>query len=140
MKVRFRNKLESFVRCEEQLWPDCGGPSNTFLPPHAVQPRRPRRQSHPNLFLLGFRPKLRQQSTSKNLFSFMTFVGSESQNNWGVGRRFQGGCQRPGLRGRAKRARPGGVRGVGGVWARGPPRLGPWEYPPLKGQPRPVTL
>ena len=37
MKVRFRNKLESFVRCEEQLWPDCGGPSNTFLPPHAVQ-------------------------------------------------------------------------------------------------------
>ena len=37
MKARFRNKLESFVRCEEQLWPDCGGPSNTFLPPHAVQ-------------------------------------------------------------------------------------------------------
>ena len=54
MKVRFRNKLESFVRCEEQLWPDCGGPSNTFLP--------------------------RQQSTSKHLFSFMMFgVGSEIQ-------------------------------------------------------------
>ena len=53
MKVRFRNKLESFVRCEEQLWPDCGGPSNTFLPPHAS-----RRQSHPDLFLLGFRPRL----------------------------------------------------------------------------------
>ena len=37
MKVRFWNKLESFVRCEEQLWPDCGRPSNTFLPPHAVR-------------------------------------------------------------------------------------------------------
>ena len=37
VKVRFRNKLESFVRCEAQLWPDCGGPSNTFLPPHDVQ-------------------------------------------------------------------------------------------------------
>ena len=37
VKVRFRNKLESFVRCEEQLWPDCGGPSDTFLPPHTVQ-------------------------------------------------------------------------------------------------------
>ena len=35
MKVRLWNKLESFLRCEEQLWPDCGGPSNTFLPPHA---------------------------------------------------------------------------------------------------------
>ena len=33
MKVRFRNKLESFVRCEKQHWPDCGGPFNTFLPP-----------------------------------------------------------------------------------------------------------
>ena len=30
MKVRFRNMLESFVRCEKQHWPDCGGPSNTF--------------------------------------------------------------------------------------------------------------
>ena len=37
VKVRFWNKLESFVRCEEQLWPDCGGPSNNFLPPHAVR-------------------------------------------------------------------------------------------------------
>ena len=45
------NKLESFVGREEQLWPDCGRPSNT-------SPRRPRRQSHPNLLLLGFRPKL----------------------------------------------------------------------------------
>ena len=48
MKVRFRNKLESFVRCEEQVWRDCGGPSNTFLPPHAALER------HPNLFLLAF--------------------------------------------------------------------------------------
>ena len=32
-----QKKLGSLVRCEEQLWPDCGGPSNTFLPPHAVQ-------------------------------------------------------------------------------------------------------
>ena len=54
MKVGFRNKLESFVRCEEQLWPDCGGPL-TFLPPYA-----------PDLFLLGFRPpKLRQQLLNK---------------------------------------------------------------------------
>ena len=30
MKVRFRNKLESFVRCEEQLWPDCGGHLTLF--------------------------------------------------------------------------------------------------------------
>ena len=37
MKVRFSNKLESFVRCEEQLWLDCGGPSNTFLPPDTVR-------------------------------------------------------------------------------------------------------
>ena len=37
MKVRFRNKLESVVRREEQLWPDGGRPSNTFLPPHAVR-------------------------------------------------------------------------------------------------------
>ena len=37
MKVKFWNKLESFVRREEQLWPDCGRPSNSFLPPHAVR-------------------------------------------------------------------------------------------------------
>ena len=37
MKVRFWNKLESFVRREEQLWPDGGRPSNTFLPLHAVR-------------------------------------------------------------------------------------------------------
>ena len=24
------------MRCEEQRWPDCGGLSNTFLPPHTV--------------------------------------------------------------------------------------------------------
>ena len=48
-----QKRLESFVRCEEQLWPECGGPSNTFLPP------RPRRQSHPNPFLVEFRPKLK---------------------------------------------------------------------------------
>ena len=30
-------KLEGFVRCEEQLWPNFGGPFNTFLPLHAVQ-------------------------------------------------------------------------------------------------------
>ena len=34
-------------------------------------------RGHPNLFLSGFRPKLRQQLTSKNEISFMTFVGSE---------------------------------------------------------------
>ena len=32
-----QQRLESLVRCEEQLWPDCGRPSDTILPPHAVQ-------------------------------------------------------------------------------------------------------
>ena len=31
MKVRLWNKLDSFVRREEQLWTDCGRPSSTFL-------------------------------------------------------------------------------------------------------------
>ena len=37
MKVRCWNKLESFVSFEEQLWPDCGRPSNIFLPRHTVR-------------------------------------------------------------------------------------------------------
>ena len=63
MKVRFRNKLESFVMCAEPLWPDCGGPSlfSHPTPSKAAKPPKP--------IPFRFRPKLRQKSTSKNLFS-----------------------------------------------------------------------
>ena len=97
MKFRLWNKLETFVRREEQLWPDCGRPSSTFPP----TPRRPRR----------FRPKLRQQSTSKNFFRFRTIVsgGCKSPS------RFEGGCR--GARrvlGGFGRSFPAGSQGVSG--------------------------
>ena len=31
-----QTRLDSFAKCEEQSWPDSGGPSSTFIPPHAV--------------------------------------------------------------------------------------------------------
>ena len=46
-----RQASESFVRCQEQPWPDCGGPWPDLIPPHG----RFRRQTHPNLFVFGFR-------------------------------------------------------------------------------------
>ena len=115
------------MRCEKQHWPDCGGPSNTFLPPHAVQGGKA------NLFLLGFRPKLRQQPTSNNLFSFMMLVGSESQRNWGeavsgrvaVAARSQRGglgqAHASKVRDQAEAVGPGGGQGAR---ARGGARLG----------------
>ena len=32
VKVGMQTSLESFENCEEQPWPDCGGPSNTLIP------------------------------------------------------------------------------------------------------------
>ena len=103
MKVRFRNKLESFVRCEEQLWPDCGGPSNTFLPPHAVRGGRATQT------YLGFRPKL------KATVHFKTLVGSDTKGVQGAG----GATGPEGL----ARGRELGTlrRGVRDPWA------GPWK-------------
>ena len=34
--VGMPTSFESFVNCEEQPWPDCGGPSHTVIPPHPV--------------------------------------------------------------------------------------------------------
>ena len=47
----------------EQRWPECEGPSDCFIPPHAVSGGK----TPPNLFLLGFRPKL-NATAYKNLF------------------------------------------------------------------------
>ena len=32
VKVGMQTSFESFVKCTEQLWPECGGPSNTDIP------------------------------------------------------------------------------------------------------------
>ena len=42
VKVRMQKRLESFVRCEEQLWLDCGGPSNSFSHPTPSKAAKPR--------------------------------------------------------------------------------------------------
>ena len=36
VQVGMQTRFESFVKCEEQPWPDSGGPPNMFIPPHAV--------------------------------------------------------------------------------------------------------
>ena len=72
------------MRCEEQLWPDCGGPSDTFLPPHAV----PGGKATQTYSFQGLGLNSRQQSTSENLFSFMTF-GVGSAGGVGVSRSFR---------------------------------------------------
>ena len=64
-----RDQLESSVRREEQVWPDCGGPSNTFLLPHAV-PGGKATQTY-SLYNLGLDSS--QESTSKNFFRFRAF-------------------------------------------------------------------
>ena len=124
MKVRFRNKLESFVRCEAQLWPDCGGPSNTFLPPHAVQGGK----ATQTYSFQGLGLNSDNSPLLENLFSFMTFIGSESQRNWGVGRQFQGGLQevpaRSGLSQAGRKVKGGGVRGARGARGSGEVRGG----------------
>ena len=139
MKVRFRNKLESFVRCEKQHWPDCGGPSNTFLPPHAVQ-------CHPNLFLLGVRPKLRQQPTSKNLGSFREGCSKFQKGGLGTqsGSRLWGKWRAPGQGGPGSHTKAGGGQGGGGPRAQrtGPKRPGQGARagqgpPSVGGRPRP---
>ena len=76
--VGMQTSCESFVKCEEQPWPDCGGPSNTFIPPHAVSGR----QNHPNFFLLGFRLQLNSIAYfQKDFFRYQWGVPGQF---WGV--------------------------------------------------------
>ena len=71
-----QTRVDSFVKCQKQPWPDSGAPSNTFVPPHAD-----RRQNHPNLFLLGFRPKLKSTANLKQ----SSLRGSQNVQGQGLG-------------------------------------------------------
>ena len=105
-----QQRLECLGKCAEQLLARYWRAIKNFSP----TPRRPRRQNHPNLFLLGFRPKL------------MTIAYFQKQHSPRI--RFAAtGSGGPELRGaeRPKRTRPGmgqggqGVRGArGGVRGR----------------------
>ena len=99
MKVTFRNKLESFVRCEEQLWPDCGGPSTTFLPPHAFQGGK---ATQTYFFLLA-----------ENSVQFHDVRWVRESNELGGREAVSGTRHMAGAR---------GGRGAPGYW-------GPWGYP-----------
>ena len=115
-----QQRLENLVRNEEQLWPDCGGPSKYFSP----TPRRPRRQNHPNLFLLGFRPKLRTLAYFQK-----TFPSRVPPPNSQGGPRVPGGSQGSGrfflktdshffeYLARGPRPGHGAARGPGPPWA-----------------------
>ena len=59
------------MRCEEQLWPDCGGPSNTFLPPHAVRGGK----ATQTYSFQGFRPKLKATVPLLKLIQFHDVSG-----------------------------------------------------------------
>ena len=97
-----QQRLECLGKCAEQLLARYWRAIKNFSP----TPRRPRRQNHPNLFLLGFRPKL------------MTIAYFQKQHSPRI--RFAAtGSGGPELRGaeRSKRTRPG--MGQGGQGVRG---------------------
>ena len=135
MKVRFRNKLESFVRCEKQHWPDCGGPSNTFSHPTPSKAAKP-----PKPIPFRVRPKLRQQPTSKNLGSFRE--GCSKFQRGGLGQApsqdqpaVSGAGLTPEVRTHTHHTGTKKMAGMGGggpdkVGGPGPPAVGPsWGYP-----------
>ena len=68
---------EQARKLREVLWPDCGGPSNTFLPPHAVRGGK----ATQTYSFWGVGLNSRQQSTSKNLF-----LGTLRRGPWGTPR------------------------------------------------------
>ena len=87
VKVGMQTRFESFVKCDEQPWPDSGGPSNIFIPPHAVSGGKTTQT--PSFQGLG--PNSSQQPASK---SFVRFKGSRVRGLHQGVRKFLGGLQR----------------------------------------------
>ena len=116
-----QKRPDSFVRREEQLWPDSGGPSKIFLPPHAVQGGK----ATLTCSFQGFGPKTSQLPSHKKLFRYRWYVRPvQRTESYGEPFRDRGGQQDP-------RKVPGGSQGVPGGFQGGPrvvPEAGVSEF------------